>query len=106
MGDDVKNWPEQSDPATIAVYACRQREVPSLPANQRGVFYRLVMRENVRGKIPVGRMYGQNYIDTNGDQFLNQVEHDLRGKSDLGQKGKVSKVACFRWYGRRPKFSC
>lgn len=80
MGDEVKNWPEQSDPATIAVYACRQKEVSNLPSDQTGVYYRLVMRESMGREVPQSRLRGQRYVDTRGDQFLDQLQNDLKGK--------------------------
>lgn len=85
MGDDVVDWPTNPDPATIAVFACRQKEAANLPIDQKGVYYRLVFRNDMYRNIPGGQsvssqMKYQNYIDPYGDDFLDQLREDLKGK--------------------------
>ncbi|KFD52574.1 hypothetical protein M513_06608 [Trichuris suis] len=86
FGEGTENWPDDPDPALIAVYACRQRPMSINPDHQ-GIHYRLVFRSNMISDDgesmalvgpPMKRSNLPTYVDHNGDAFLDKIQEDLR----------------------------
>ncbi|CAD5218387.1 unnamed protein product [Bursaphelenchus okinawaensis] len=51
VGPDATDWPRQQDPAMIAPYLCKQQINQNRgPAQRAGIYYRMVMRQNMFGR--------------------------------------------------------
>lgn len=66
----------------IAVYTCRQKQSAAVPSDQTGVYYRLVFRRDMAVTTNINKQLTSyqkraDYIDFNGDNFLDQIQYDL-----------------------------
>ncbi|VDP14975.1 unnamed protein product [Soboliphyme baturini] len=84
IGENVLNWPQFPDPPIISVYGCLQKPIINAARDRKGVHYRLVFRREVFSQLPLvqktqfSKRTTLNYLDDQGDEFLDMVWRDLK----------------------------